>query len=81
MRECKCPPAWLVASPKCADRLVRCAHFDGRGLYMWRHFDMPDIILVSSNDDAPRYALMFNDAAAALRAFEEQERVLMGREA
>ena len=80
MRECSvCPPAWLPPTPGMTNRVVRCAHFDGQDLYLYRHFDLPDILVIAMGKGRARF--LFRDEAAALRAFEEQERVLMGREA
>lgn len=65
IRECGCPPPTLPPTRRVPDRMVRCAHFEGKVVRLFRHADIPTIFCIETGaTDLPR-TFLDQDAAEA----------------
>ena len=79
-RECTvCPPAWLPPTERTPERMVACAHYEGRTVWLFRHGDLSHIHCLAFAYERPSLDQVFTDHAEALAAFHLAEARLLGR--
>ena len=76
-RECTiCPPPWLPPRYEGDQRVIRCAHFEGKSVRLFVHFDMPTVLCVETrHEEVP--CCFFGEPDEAHAAFDEAERLLL----